>query len=1130
MTGPGFLWPRRMGALMEQVKAAGKALKVFISYGHDDKCAAHPAGRLTQERICVKLCEALKDRGHSPWIDRDGIKERDDWRVEILKGLSDTDVVLACVSKRSLRSGSVCHEELKLSGGAGGENIAKILPVLLEPEGELSEGEVSIPRWLADREWFDLSGWKSWEKEDDPAFQDWFVKRTDLLFSVLESKGYEEYSREINRLRTILRPAVDTMRQSALSEHPFLGRKWLEEKIQCWLADENGKKVCFLSGEPGTGKSAYAYHFSAFNPTVAAAMYFCAGHKRENDPVNIIRTLAYLLAVRIPQYRYGLLNDISTVKVSLEEQSPQELFETLIRRPLIETIDGGHETMVIVLDGLDECANRGDKNEAVKVLLGKAGLLPGWLRILAVSQNVPEVTSCLPDHETVCFPSDTGDNENNRDIAAYCEKRVGSKFGSDPNWEAVRETLVRRSRGSFLYAEMICDMMKQEDQLRIPENYPGLNSIFEQWFDRSFGNSAEYQSHYRAAMSCITGAPEPLPKVELKVLFEWTDTEVDCFIRKTRSQMRLDISGYAFTKEERQKKDAVTLQIAHTFVAEWLKDNEKNPSYYTSPLDGCRLMADHYDTIRKEKGVSALSTYEVVLLPELRKTNLGTQEWRQLGEDTEFLKRYRKEGDTCALWGKSYEARQIYEGGIALLKTASRVPERGKLLADFYSSLGDLCENEGSLTEAAGWYEKAERILADPLNGNLAGGAGYMPTAGKRYAIACGNLANVLMLQGDVFRALKYWESAKENYEKAQKEERSAADWQNLAKIYLGMAETRKISGNFTEAQKYDTKALKCLKQLYKLETTAEVSLCLSEACSSLGRMKNSGGEVSEAERYLYQALHWAREAHERRSSIAEKQNLISVHFRRGMFALEQEKPEEAIKEFEESLHFSEEVVLLRGNPFDRWTQVRILAQNARACQLCGDIPKAGSLYENAVSKAKEIVRRFGTLAGKEQMLEIYKSYLNFLVQCASEKKHEGLAETPWQQGDSVCRWESKEKPAEATETCRQQEDSVFPYDSEKELAEIADTRWQQEEFDSSCRRDGTLVQVTNEALELAKDLAAARGTVKDNWTLQLLEDLNLHLKHTGNDRNSFQEKEKAVWNNFKKRYLSAGSGWEAAN
>ena len=1114
---------------MKKDKAAGKALKIFISYGHDDKCAAHPAGQLTQERICVKLCEALKGRGHSPWIDREEIQERDDWRVEILEGLSDTDVVLACVSKRSLRSGSVCHNELKLSGGAGGENIAKILPVLLEPEGELSEGEVSIPRWLADREWFDLSGWKRWEREDDPAFQDWFVKRTDLLFSVLESKGYEEYSRDSSRLRTILRPAADAMRQDELSTHPFIGREWLDEKIRRWLADENGKKVCFLSGEPGTGKSAYAYHFSAFNPTVAAAMYFWAGHKRENDPVNIIRTLAYLLAIRIPQYRYGLLNDSSIAKVTLEEQSPQELFETLLCRPLIATIDGGHETMVIVLDGLDECANRGEKNEAIKVLLGNASRLPGWLRILAVSQNVPEVTSCLPDHEMICFPSDTGDNENNRDIAVYCEKRVGSKFGSDPEWEAVRETLVRKSQGSFLYAEMICDMIQQEDHLRIPENYPGLNSIFEQWFDRSFGNSAEYQSDYREAMSCITGAPEPLPKVELKVLFGWQDAEVDRFIRKIRSQMRLDISGYAFTKEERQKKDAVTLQIAHTFVAEWLKDNEKNPSYYTSPLDGCRIMADHYDTIRKEKGVSALSTYEVVLLPELLKKNQGTQEWQQLGEDVEFLKRYRKEGDTCALWGKSYEARQIYEGGIALLMAASRVPERGKLLADFYSSLGDLCENEGSLVEAAGWYEKAERILADPLNENPAGGEGYTPAAGKRYAIACGNLANVLMLQGDVFRSMKYWESAKEKYEKAQKEERSAADWQNLAKIYLGMAEVRKISGNFTEAQKYYTKALKWLKKLNRSESTAEVSLSLSETCSLLGRMKSSRGEVSEAERYLSQALYWAREAHGRRSSIAEKQNLISVHFRRGMLALEQEKLEEAIKEFEESLRFSEEVVLLRGNPFDRWTQVRILAQNARACQLCGDIPKAGSLYENAVSKSKEILGRFGTLSGKEQMLEIYKSYLDYLVQCASEKKHEGLAETCWQQGDSDDRCKSKEKPAEATEPRRQQEDSVFQYDSEKELAEMADTCWQQKDFGSSCKREGTLVQVTKEAIELAKDLAAARGTVKDNWTLQLLEDLQLHL-NAGNDRTSFLEKEKAVWNNFKQRYLSAGSGWEVAN
>lgn len=93
--------------------------KVFLSYGH-------------KEHAIVKLIRKhLISAGFEVWIDESEIKEGDDWRTKIVQGILESQSVIGCLSKYSVRDPGVCLDELSISVGY---RYANIVTVLLEAE------------------------------------------------------------------------------------------------------------------------------------------------------------------------------------------------------------------------------------------------------------------------------------------------------------------------------------------------------------------------------------------------------------------------------------------------------------------------------------------------------------------------------------------------------------------------------------------------------------------------------------------------------------------------------------------------------------------------------------------------------------------------------------------------------------------------------------------------------------------------------------------------------------------------------------------------------------------------------------------------------------------------------------
>lgn len=538
--------------------------KLFISYGH------------RESEICERINAALQRRGHSTWIDTHDLKDRCgvDWREEIQRGIAASDGVVACLSAYSTRDvanerdeRSVCLDELAIALGVkGGSNLYTIL---LD-----DEEAVNLPASVAHREWLDMHDWREKLAAGEEVFFPWFREKMDCLFAMIEHPDNIRFESEIAAIRERLTIRCSTARVEYLLRQPFVGREWLTQKVNAWLDDPKAPRTALLFSEPGVGKSSWAAHCVHYNPRVAASVFISHDMAGYNDPRVVVQTLAYLLACRLPAYRQALAVRLPE-KDELQQLGAKELFDRLIAWPLSMSIDGGHESMIFVLDGLDE-ADHPARNTLARTIFEFAPLLPAWLRILVLARPVPGVLAYTKDACRIALSEDCP--ENLADVRNYFVQRLESTFGSDPQWPDALRRMTERSQGVFLYAKMLSDLLLKTQSLTRWKDFPdGLNGVFTQWFEVCFPDCLEFVERFRPAISLILGAPHgALPVTTLCRIMDWGETELADF------RLRLNV----LLRESKSEFKDTTLTFCHAYIAEYLANGAGENLFFCSPADG----------------------------------------------------------------------------------------------------------------------------------------------------------------------------------------------------------------------------------------------------------------------------------------------------------------------------------------------------------------------------------------------------------------------------------------------------------------------------------------------------------------------------------------------------------------
>lgn len=475
-------------------------------------------------------------------------------------------------SKHSARDPGVCRDEIAIAIGVKGGNIQT---VLVE-----SEADVQPPVNIGHIQWLDMHDWQRQRADDAAVWERWYQGKFAEILRVVESDESRRFAGEIETLDGYLKPIKSEARVYDLLRKGFIGRTWLFEAVENWRTARNrDQRLFWFTGAPGVGKSAFAAQLTHTRSDVVIAAQFVEWDKPDHrDARRVVRSLAFQLATRLPDYRKLLLTLPEIAE--LDRKDPAELFAYLLASPLKTVIGGGRERQIIVVDALDEAGDSGH-NPLVEMLARHVKLLPDWLGLVVTSRPESAVQTPLQGLSPLVLSTLT--DANRADICDYLRHQLAAQLHKRPDADRLIGQILAKSEGVFLYVERFCDDVQQGHlSLDHPEQFPqGLGGIFCQWFKRQFTDLERFRKEIRPALRAILAARAPLPIEILQHLFNWQDEELRDFTRSLGSL-------FPVTNE----KDGEVIKPYHKSLVDWLADEVKAGSYYVSAMEGHRMLAD----------------------------------------------------------------------------------------------------------------------------------------------------------------------------------------------------------------------------------------------------------------------------------------------------------------------------------------------------------------------------------------------------------------------------------------------------------------------------------------------------------------------------------------------------------
>lgn len=541
-------------------------MKIFLSYGHDSNAPLI-------EKIKDYLSkDAEGNPKHEVWIDTAEIKAGMNWREKIVKGLLESDIVLAGLSEHSTKEPGVCRDEISISIGVKGGNIRTIL---LEPSNI-----VAPPAMISHIQWLDMSDWKKHEKEgfESEYFQEKFRQITEMI----ETPENERFNGEITRLKEALEPISSISRIKSLTEKEMYGRKWLYEKIEEWDKSSNQRLFWIVAG-PGFGKSMFAANLQEqFNARIPAIQFVEWGKPDHSNPCRILKNLAFQLAVRYPEYRTFVLQQPDVINKKLNEKNEDELFDLLFCESTWMKIDGGQENVWVLIDALDE-ANDEYGNKIAQTLARHMDRMPHWMRFILTSRDDSKVRLPLQKYHPQIFDLEEYVKEkNSEDLLLYVR---GELSNLHPTEDQVK-LIVDKSQGVFLYLSLCVEGIHNgEYSLDHLDKLPdGLNGYYYEFFTRQFGNDIErYKKEIAPVLQLMVAAKKNLQLPFLRYLRGATETKFFEAIAALEHICRIT-----------DENEGEIITFFHNSVENWLTDRKKAGPFFISREDGLIMFVERF--------------------------------------------------------------------------------------------------------------------------------------------------------------------------------------------------------------------------------------------------------------------------------------------------------------------------------------------------------------------------------------------------------------------------------------------------------------------------------------------------------------------------------------------------------
>ncbi len=541
---------------------------IFLSYAHKSELAQDYD--ISQDLVWL-VKGALEQDGHQVWIDHEGIRGGTQWREQITDAITTHKHFLAFLSRRSVRQEpNVCLNEVAIA-----IKHNRIIQTILTE----NESRVSAPLTLSSIQWHQFSDWQAIRdgSKTGPNGENWDTWFGTLMAGIRQNLAditHQRAAGELAELKKILRPSSF---DAAIIQgvEGFFGRRWLFDAFEGWLHSDT--RLVWLKGTPGIGKSAFAAKLVHSGTSSIVGFFKCdfqALKSAEESATECIRTLAYQLASRLPDYRIKLLRGQQIDLETVQKKTADDLFAYLITEPLNRSEKIAEaQRLALVIDALDEAGrlvNGRITNPLADLLYKHVDLLPPWLGIVLTSRPEAYLQQQLGTKFSPLIID--GATENNlSDIRDYLEMRLDSAI-SGPRRAQIIKAVMEKSGGTFLYIKRV----ERSYDLSRPETLPsGLDDLFYRDFERYFPDPQTYGERTEKFLRLLAAAPGPLPKQMAQELLGWQSRDVTLHVTQPMASLLIESEA--------------GLQFFHQSIKDWLLDGTRSGIYQVNDTGAAEL-------------------------------------------------------------------------------------------------------------------------------------------------------------------------------------------------------------------------------------------------------------------------------------------------------------------------------------------------------------------------------------------------------------------------------------------------------------------------------------------------------------------------------------------------------------
>ncbi|KAJ7614390.1 hypothetical protein FB45DRAFT_873929 [Roridomyces roridus] len=258
--------------------------------------------------------------------------------------------------------------------------------------------------------------------------------------------------------------------------HPGTRRAILDQLDKWSFEQPSDSLILWVHGCAGIGKSAIAQQFAASchdRGQLGGSFFFKRGSASCGTWRNVLPTLVYQLTVAFPQLGPMIQRAVDTDRRVLGKAMHHQL-EQLLVKPFRET-PPLRSRPILVIDGLDECEDRGAQTTLMRALIDILRSGNATLHILDCSRSEPHLREVFEatENSDVCQGLEIQtDASALTDIRRYLTEEFsrihqlhtcrGMLLEADWPGEDTIDHLVRKSSGTFIYASTVLRYVDDE--------------------------------------------------------------------------------------------------------------------------------------------------------------------------------------------------------------------------------------------------------------------------------------------------------------------------------------------------------------------------------------------------------------------------------------------------------------------------------------------------------------------------------------------------------------------------------------------------------------------------------------------------------------------------------------------